>query len=124
MSEAQYIVRKSQILNGVRFGIEQSIRNEKIVRELMSEIENDVETILEDDCEEYDDSPNEKPKTGRWVKAEGSFITPGGDEVWCCSECGKGRHVYGVEHSTYGADVSDDQWVACPNCGARMDTAI
>ena len=54
MSEVRYIVKKSQILNGVRFGIEQSIRNEKIVRELMPEIENEIETILEDDCEEYE----------------------------------------------------------------------
>ena len=120
MSGVRYIVKKSQILNGVRFGIEQSIRNEKIVRELMSEVENDVETILEDDCEEYDDSLNEKPKTGRWVKV-GGFVTPGGDPVWKCSVCGKGMHVYGVEYGSYGANISDGQWVACPNCGAQMD---
>lgn len=58
---------------------------------------------------------------GRWVKATGSYYTPGGDPVWECSECGKGRHVYGIEHSTYGAGVSDGQWVACPNCGALME---
>lgn len=59
-------------------------------------------------------------KIGRWVKVSG-FVTPGGDPVWQCSECGKGRHVYGIEHGTYGADVSDGQWLACPNCMAIME---
>lgn len=57
---------------------------------------------------------------GQWVKVSG-FVTPGGDPVWRCSECGKGQHVYGIEHGSYGVDVSDGQWVACPNCGAKMD---
>lgn len=57
---------------------------------------------------------------GRWVKV-GGFFTPGGDPVWRCSECGKGRHVFGIEHGTYGADVSDGQWLACPNCMAIME---
>lgn len=57
---------------------------------------------------------------GRWVRV-GGFFTPGGDPVWQCSECGKGRHVYGIEHGTYGADVSDGQWLACPNCMAIME---
>lgn len=56
---------------------------------------------------------------GKWIKV-GGYFTPGGDPVWECSECGKGRHVYGVEHGTYGADISDGQWVACPNCDAWM----
>lgn len=59
-------------------------------------------------------------KKGKWVKVSG-YATPGGDPTWCCSECGKGLHVYGIEHGTYGADVSDGQWVACPNCGAVME---
>ena len=58
-------------------------------------------------------------KHGRWIKV-GGFFTPGGDSVWQCSECRKGWHVYGIEHGTYGADVSDGQWIACPNCGADM----
>ena len=57
---------------------------------------------------------------GRWVRV-GGFFTPGGDPVWQCSECGKGRHVYGIEHGTYGTDVSDGQWLACPNCMAIME---
>ena len=59
-------------------------------------------------------------KRGKWVQVHG-FCTPGGDPVWACSECGKGIHVYGIEHGTYGADVSDGQWKACPNCGAVME---
>jgi len=64
------------------------------------------------------------PKTGKWVKARGNWCTPGGDPVWECSECGKGTHVYGIEHGSYGADIADGQWVACPNCGAKMDGEI
>lgn len=56
---------------------------------------------------------------GEWVKVHG-FVTPGGDPVWRCSNCGKGIHVFGVEHHSYGADIADNQWVACPNCGAIM----
>lgn len=59
------------------------------------------------------------PRRGRWVEVHG-FVTPGGDPVWTCSECGKGLHVYGIEHGTYGADIADGQWVSCPNCGADM----
>lgn len=62
----------------------------------------------------------EERKTGKWVKVHG-YCTPGGDPVWCCSECGKGVHVYGIEHGTYGADISDGQWKACPNCSALME---
>lgn len=60
-------------------------------------------------------------RRGRWVKAKGRWCTPGGDPVWECSECGKGRHVYGIEHGTYGSDIADGQWVSCPNCGAKME---
>ena len=59
-------------------------------------------------------------KEGHWVKARGNWCTPGGDPVWECSECGKGIHVYGIEHGTYGSDIADGQWVSCPNCGAKM----
>lgn len=64
-------------------------------------------------------APTIEQKTGHWVKVHGYF-TPGGDPVWACSECGKGIHVYGIEHGTYGSDIADHQWVACPNCGADM----
>ena len=60
-----------------------------------------------------------KLKTGTWVIVHG-YVTPGGDPVWRCSECGKGQHVYGIEVASYGADIAEHQWVACPNCGAVM----
>ena len=69
------------------------------------------------------DIPSAEPerKKGHWVKVYGYF-TPGGDPVWKCSECGKGIHVYGIEANTYNRDYTDGhQWVACPNCGARME---
>ena len=81
--------------------------------------------IIKDTCDAIDEVPpaDVRPVVrGRWVKV-GGFVTPGGDPVWECSECGKGRHVYGIEHGTYGADVSDGQWVSCPNCGADMKEA-
>ena len=75
----------------------------------------------DDICEMIQNFPTIKPerKKGKWVKVHG-YATPGGDPVWCCSECGKGLHVYGIEHSSYGRDVADGQWVACPNCEAVM----
>lgn len=63
--------------------------------------------------------PEKTIRYGHWKKV-GGYCTPGGDPVWRCSECGKGQHVYGIEYSSYSGDVSDGQWVACPNCGAEM----
>ena len=63
---------------------------------------------------------SDNAKVGKWVRVTG-YCTPGGDPVWACSECGKGMHVYGIEHGTYGRDIADGQWVACPNCGAKME---
>lgn len=65
--------------------------------------------------------PAKTVKYGYWKKV-GGYCTPGGDPVWCCSECGKGQHVYGIEYSSYSGDISDGQWVSCPNCGAMMVT--
>ena len=45
---------------------------------------------------------------GVWQKAYG-YMTPGGDPVWRCPNCGKSEHVYGIEtvqnHKTF-----------CENC--------
>ena len=59
-----------------------------------------------------------KPK-GKWIEV-GGYITPGGDPVWRCSECGKGKHVWGIEGTSYGGSIAEHQWVACPNCGTMM----
>lgn len=75
--------------------------------------------MIEDALDTIEDALKAQRPKGRWIKTPG-YVTPGGDPVWRCSECGKGIHVYGIEHGTYGADVSDGQWVACPNCGALM----
>ena len=62
-------------------------------------------------------------KEGRWVKMSG-YATPGGDPVWCCSECGKGIHTYGIEAPTYGGDIAEHQWLSCPNCDAYMGAGL
>lgn len=41
------------------------------------------------------------------------WITPGGDPVWVCSNCGGGLHVYGIESYNKALDT-------CPNCGRKM----
>ena len=64
--------------------------------------------------------PEEKSRKGKWIRV-GGYVTPGGDPVWRCSNCGKGRHVWGIEHNSYGADIADHQWVSCPNCGIEME---
>ena len=62
-------------------------------------------------------------RKGKWIKV-GGYSTPGGDPVRKCSECGKGLHVYGIEHNTYDSDISDGQWKACPNCGIEMEEKL
>lgn len=99
---------------------------EEIGEQPLSWSDGEYELGLQDQWASDVDAINRVPsaqhevKVGRWIKVPG-YATPGGDPVWCCSECGKGVHVYGIEHGTYGRDVADGQWVACPNCGARME---
>lgn len=54
--EKEYIVTKKQILNAVEYtlGIFLSDTDEakKILRMIMAEVEKEVETVLEDDCDE------------------------------------------------------------------------
>lgn len=53
----------------------------------------------------------------KWIKdTTQRWITPGGDPVWCCSDCLGGRHVFGIENC-------DDQPNICPDCGAKMENA-
>ena len=79
-----------------------------------------VETTLNQFIDWINEAPTiEQEETGEWVKVHG-YATPGGDPVWACPKCGKGIHVYGVEHGTYGEDIADHQWVACPNCGMKL----
>ena len=50
--QKEYIVTEKQILNAVRYALECNIAKSAIVDLLMKNIENVIETILEDDCEE------------------------------------------------------------------------
>ena len=45
----------------------------------------------------------------KWRKVHG-YCTAGGDPVYVCGKCGKGEHVYGIEHP--------EKMHVCPNCGA------
>lgn len=53
MSTPKFIVSEQQIISAVKFAIEQSIQEEKIVDILMHDISDEIETVLYDDCEEY-----------------------------------------------------------------------
>ena len=53
--EVEYIVTKSDILNAVRYALECDIAKSAIVDLLMKNVEDEIETILEDDCEEMTD---------------------------------------------------------------------
>lgn len=100
------------------------MKRDEIV-ERLSDIRGRYNVFAEEDRQYYSalsdaiDVINTKTKIGCWEKVSG-YATPGGDPVWRCSECGKGLHVYGIEHGTYGADIADGQWKACPNCGRIM----
>ena len=53
MNHRKFIVEGEQIISTVKSALEQHITNPTIVRELMTSIENNVWTVLEDDCEEF-----------------------------------------------------------------------
>lgn len=55
LGETEYIVTKSQMFNAVRFGLEREIETKAIIDLLMKNIENEIETVLEDDCDEMTD---------------------------------------------------------------------
>ena len=112
MTNGDYISREA---NGDDF-----VRRADIVEKFMDRLPSISVGYL---CKVADEIPaaDVRPvNEGHWVKARGNWCSPGGDPVWECSECGKGVHVYGIEHGTYGSDIADGQWVSCPNCGAEM----
>ncbi len=55
LGQTEYIVTKSQMFNAVRIALENNIGNGVIIDELMRYIEDGIETVLEDDCEEMTD---------------------------------------------------------------------
>ena len=48
----KYIVTYKQIMDGVEFGLRQNVQNEEVLKIILKPIAIEIETILEDDCEE------------------------------------------------------------------------
>lgn len=53
MNEPKFIISEKQILSAVKYALELNIQESKIVDILMHDVENEIETVLYDDCEEY-----------------------------------------------------------------------
>jgi len=53
MNETKFIVTEKQILDAVKYALELNIQESKIVDILMHDVEDEIETVLYDDCEEY-----------------------------------------------------------------------
>ena len=53
MTHRKFIVDGEQIINTVRSALEDNIQNRTIIIELMASIENNIWTVLEDDCDEF-----------------------------------------------------------------------
>lgn len=55
MTHRKFIVEGEHIISTVKSALEQHITNNTIIRELMVSIENNIWTVLEDDCEEFNE---------------------------------------------------------------------
>ena len=53
MEKREFIVNGEQIINTIKSALEDNIQNGTIIKELMVSIENNVWTVLEDDCTEF-----------------------------------------------------------------------
>ena len=53
MNEPKFIMTEKQILNAVKYALELNIQEQRIVDILMHDVEDEIETVLYDDCEEY-----------------------------------------------------------------------
>ena len=56
MSETKFIISEKQILNAVKYALELNIQEQRIVDILMHDVEDEMETVLYDDCEKYKES--------------------------------------------------------------------
>ena len=54
MNEPKFIITEKQILNAVKYALELNIQESRIVDILMHDVEDELETVLYDDCEEYE----------------------------------------------------------------------
>ena len=52
MNETKFIISEKQILNAVKYALELNIQEQRIVDILMHDVEDELETVLYDDCEE------------------------------------------------------------------------
>ena len=52
MNESKFIITEEQILDAVKYALELNIQESKIVDILMHDVEDEIETVLYDDCEE------------------------------------------------------------------------
>lgn len=55
MTHRKFIVEGEQIISTVKSALEDNIQNRTIITELMTSIENNIWTVLEDDCEEFNE---------------------------------------------------------------------
>lgn len=55
MTHRKFIVEEKQLTNAIESGIKEHITNNTIIRELMISIVYNVLTVLEDDCEEFNE---------------------------------------------------------------------
>ena len=56
MSETKFIISEKQILKAVKYALELNIQEQRIVDILMHDVEDEMDTVLNDDCEEYKES--------------------------------------------------------------------
>lgn len=53
MTHREFIVEGEQLLSTIKSALEDNIQNHTIIKELMASIENNIWTVLEDDCMEF-----------------------------------------------------------------------
>ena len=53
MNETKFIISEKQILKAVKYALELNIQEQRLVDILMHDVEDEIETVLYDDCEEY-----------------------------------------------------------------------
>lgn len=55
MNVPKYIITEKQILNAVKYALELNIQESRIVDILMHDVEDELETVLHDDCEKVEE---------------------------------------------------------------------
>lgn len=55
MNESKFIITEKQILDAVKYALELNIQESKIVDIIMHDVEDEIETVLYDDCEEVEE---------------------------------------------------------------------